>query len=42
MHGEGIYIWQDKKKYKGGYLNGKRNGFGQIIYPDGREYIGEW
>ena len=29
-------------KYQGDVENGKPNGLGVIIYPDGRKYVGEW
>mgnify|MGYP003313446926 CR=1 FL=1 len=42
------YIWKgfgDKKnhlKYRGEVKNGKPNGFGILIYKDGRKYEGNW
>ena len=29
-------------KYQGQVKDGKPNGLGVIIYPDGRKYVGEW
>ena len=29
-------------KYKGEIVNGKPNGIGTLIFPDGKKYVGEW
>jgi len=42
MHGEGILIWKDKKKYQGSFVNDKREGYGTFSWTDGRKYVGEW
>ena len=42
------YVWKgfgDKEThpvYKGDVKNGKPNGVGEMTYPDGGEYVGEW
>ena len=51
--GEGIYVWMtpgaeegddpvEKARYEGFYVNGRRNGFGKMVYPNGDIYEGEW
>ena len=42
MHGYGILIWKDGKKYEGEFVNDKREGRGSFTWADGRQYIGEW
>ena len=42
MHGYGILIWKDGKKYEGEFVNDKREGKGTFTWSDGRQYIGEW
>ena len=42
MHENGTFVWPDGRKYKGGYLNDKKNGYGEFFWPDGRYYKGEW
>ena len=36
LHGEGILIWKDKKKYSGQFVNDKREGKGTFSWTDGR------
>ena len=31
MHGKGIYIWKDGRKYEGEYVNDKKHGFGSNV-----------
>ena len=44
----GYYNWMrfgDKETqpmYQGQVKDGKPNGLGVLIYPDGRKYVGEW
>lgn len=40
MHGEGIYIWPDGRKYEGEYYLDKKHGFGIFYWTDGKKYIG--
>jgi hypothetical protein len=44
--GKGVLHWTEDGKpdaeFDGEYANGKRNGFGVIIAPDGRRGEGEW
>lgn len=42
MHGRGIFIWSDGRKYQGEYINDKKQGFGEFSWPDGRCYKGQW
>ncbi len=42
MHGRGVYIWKDGRKYEGEYLNDKKHGFGVYTWADGRRYEGNW
>ena len=42
MHGQGVYVWQDGRKYEGSYLLNKKNGHGVYTYSDGSRYRGEW
>jgi hypothetical protein len=44
--GERYFIWTENGKpdveYDGEYANGKRNGHGVMIFPDGKQIEGEW
>lgn len=40
MHGNGVLLWPDGKKYDGEFINDKREGHGTFHWPDGRVYIG--
>jgi len=42
MHGHGVYIWNDNRKYEGEYLIDKKHAFGIYYWPDGRVYEGYW
>ena len=42
MEGEGIFTWEDGRKYHGEYVNDKKCGSGTFEWPDGRKYIGAW
>ena len=42
MHGIGLFIWEDGRKYEGEYLNDKKHGKGKFSWSDGRMYDGEW
>ena len=41
MHGEGEYIWQDGRTYKGEYKNDKKHGYGEYTWSDKRKYLGK-
>jgi hypothetical protein len=51
-HGQGVYNWMqpdeesgEAKKvasYAGSYADGKKNGLGKMIFPNGDVYFGEW
>ena len=44
--GKGILLWTENGKpdveFDGEYANGKRNGHGVVIAPDGKRIEGEW
>ena len=43
MNGYGEFLWQDGKRYRGFYINDKKEGFGIYYWPDPvRIYIGFW
>jgi hypothetical protein len=42
MHGYGIFIWPDGRKYEGYYSDDKKHGKGKFYYPDGKTYDGDW
>ena len=42
MNGYGIFIWPDKKKYYGNYVNNLKEGFGIFYWNDGYRYEGFW
>ncbi len=42
MHGQGVYTWNDGRKYEGSYHNDKKHGFGVYKWIDGRIYEGMW
>lgn len=42
MHGNGVFTWQDGKKYEGGYVDDKKEGWGVFIWPNGKRYEGNW
>ena len=42
MTGKGIYLWRNKQRYEGDFVNGIKHGKGIYIWPDGFEYNGEY
>ena len=40
--GYGVFTWEECRKYKGSYVDGKKEGNGHLILPDGRVYEGLW
>lgn len=36
MHGKGVHVWEDGRKYEGGYMNDRKHGRGKYSWPDGR------
>ena len=42
MNGYGIFIWPDKKRYYGHYVDNLKEGFGKFIWDDGHSYEGFW
>ena len=35
-------LWQDGRKYTGGYVNDMKSGQGTYEWLDGRKYVGAW
>lgn len=42
MHGKGLFLWPDGRRYEGEYLADKKHGYGEFTWPDGRNYKGYW
>ena len=42
MKGYGVFIWPNGRKYKGEYVDDKKEGYGTYYWPDGRIYEGMW
>ena len=42
MEGIGIFIWPDKKKYIGNYVNDMKSGFGIFYSTEGKRFEGFW
>ena len=42
MHGRGLFIWADGRKYEGSYVDDKKEGEGEFVWADGRSYRGGW
>ncbi len=42
MHGTGVLVWRDSKRYEGQFVNDKREGRGVFRWKDGRIYEGDW
>ena len=42
MHGQGVFTWEDGRKYEGSYIDDKKEGNGRFTWPDGRVYEGMW
>ena len=42
MHGNGNFAWSDGKKYEGGNVDDKKEGYGMFTWPDGKQYKGYW
>ncbi len=41
-NGKGVYIYTNGYKYQGNFINGKREGYGQLSNPIGESYDGMW
>lgn len=50
-HGQGVYTWVEADEdegfkkiasYEGSYADGKKNGVGKMVFPNGDVYHGEW
>ena len=42
MNGYGIFIWPNKKKYYGFYVNNLKEGLGTFYWNDGYKFEGFW
>ena len=42
VHGKGIYIWEEGKRYEGEFLNGKKHGYGTFYLNNELVYEGTW
>jgi len=42
MHGHGVYMWPDGRKYNGEYKNNLKHGNGVWTWPDGVMLEGQW
>lgn len=42
MHGKGLMIWSDGRKFYGEYQKGLKHGKGVCIYPSGENFKGTW
>jgi len=40
MHGKGLYIWADGKRYEGEWVKGERHGTGVTTMPNGERHDG--
>lgn len=38
MHGYGVHIWEDGRKYEGNYVMDKKDGAGKYFWPDGKRF----
>ena len=36
MDGKGVYTWKDGRKYEGEYKNDKKEGYGELTWPDSK------
>jgi hypothetical protein len=42
MHGRGVFVWPDRSKYDGEYVNNLKHGRGKMTWPCGKFYDGMW
>ena len=42
LEGPGVERVGERERYEGGFLNGQRNGFGQLTTSDGKTVFGRW
>ncbi len=42
MHGRGIFYYANGSKYKGDWVNDKKQGWGTYDWQDGSRYEGQW
>ena len=42
IHGKGVYIWPDNRKYEGEWNSNKMHGKGTFTWADGRKFVGEY
>ena len=41
-NGEGIFTWNDGREYRGSFVDGLMEGYGEHTHPSGDTYKGEW
>ena len=42
MDGDGVFIWEDGKKYIGKYIGNIKQGYGKLSWNENKYYEGEW
>jgi hypothetical protein len=42
MHGFGVLVWPDGRRYDGQFVLDQREGQGTMTWPDGRKFVGQW
>ena len=42
MHGKGLMVWSDGRKFYGEYQRGMKHGQGLCVFPSGDSFKGIW
>jgi hypothetical protein len=42
QHGYGVEEWSDGSKYQGYFEQSKKNGLGNYVWADSKQYVGQW
>jgi hypothetical protein len=42
MHGEGVFLFPDGRKYVGSYVCDIKEGYGEFFWPGKKSYKGNW
>ena len=42
VHGKGVFTYENGDIFKGEFVNGKREGYGECSWSDGSFYFGYW
>ena len=42
MNGNGVFSWEDGKKYIGNYNDNIKQGYGKLFWNENKYYEGEW